>query len=116
MTSQDSERVLRGPKGEQGERGEQGKGGEPLNPATRRALAFFLLLSLAIGGANLLWTAHVVQGNNQQKCATVERLATIPIPRPVAGHESREYAAAAEQIYRTRAAELGCTRQPGKAP
>ena len=57
----------------------------------------------------MLWTAHVVQGNNQTRCASVEADATIPLPHPVAGNPSREWEAAFEAIQRARAKQLGCS-------
>lgn len=99
----------RGPKGDKGDQGDPGKRGEPLNRAARRSLIFLFVLAMLIGAANLLWTSHVVQADNQQKCASVEQLAHIPIPQPVAGNPSREFAAALENVYRARAAQLGCT-------
>lgn len=114
MSDQRNERPLRGPKGDQGQQGDRGVQGTPGIPrSVRSAIVFLFALSVLLAGLNILWTAYVVRGSNQQRCATVEQLATIPIPRPVAGHESREYAAAVERIYRARAAELGC---PGSAP
>jgi hypothetical protein len=65
-------------------------------------------LILVIGGLNLLWTSHAIQANNRDRCTTVVQLAHIPIPRPVAGNPSREFAAATEAIYRNRARQLGC--------
>lgn len=103
----------KGERGEQGRQGEQGKRGQSLNRATRRALGFLLTVSLLIGAINLYWTSYVVRGNNQEKCATVQQLAHIPIPRPIAGNPSREFAAATERVYRARARELGCA---GSAP
>ena len=58
MTGEDSERLTgpRGAQGNQGNRGEQGAAG--LSRSVRSALVFLFALSVALAGANLLWSAH----------------------------------------------------------
>ncbi len=101
-----------GPQGEQGETGQQGERGETgapgLSRATRRAVVFLVTLSLLLAAANMLWTAHVVNAGNQQRCASIEADATIPVPQPVAGNPSREFDAKYEAIERHRARQLHC--------
>jgi hypothetical protein len=42
------------------------------------------------------------------RCGDLQKLAAIPVPTPVAGNPSREFAAAEETIWRGRAHQLGC--------
>lgn len=74
----------------------------------RRAVIFLFVLSVLLGVFNLFWTAHEVSANNGDRCATIVQLASIPIPRPVAGNPSRVFAAHLEAIYRDRARQIGC--------
>ena len=107
MSAEDSERLIgQGQRGEQGERGKQGSRGEAgLSRTVRRALVFLFILNVLMAGANMLWTAHVVQAGNRDRCATLLAIEMIPPPPPGAG---REWAAAFEAIARQRAAQLGC--------
>ena len=80
-------------------------------PSARSAtysVVVLVVTGFLITAANLLFTAHAIQANNRDRCASIVRLAHIPIPRPVAGNPSREFAAALETIYRQRARQLGC--------
>ena len=74
---------------------------------TRRALrsvAILVLLGLLVTGANLLFTAHLVREDNQQRCSTVVADATIPLP----SGPSRAWEARFEAIQAARARQLGC--------
>lgn len=73
-------------KGDKGEKGEPG-----LTSAARRAVLVLILLTLALAGANLLWTSHVVnaghaaqeragQAVERKLCATLEQLAALRPP------------------------------------
>jgi hypothetical protein len=100
---------MRGEQGQQGDRGEQGTAGAPgLSRAVRRALVFLFALNLLLAAANFLWTAHSVNSNGQQRCASVEADATIPVPQPVAGNPSRLWESRFEANARKRARQLGC--------
>lgn len=72
-----------------------------------RSVAALLLLGLLVGGANLLWTAHLVREDGQQRCGAVEAGATIPLPPP--GNPSRAWEARFEAIQQARARQLGCS-------
>jgi hypothetical protein len=82
--------------------------GTVLTRRTLRSVAFLVLLALAVTGVNLLYTAHAVNSDNQQRCASVLADATIPLPHPIAGNPSREWEAAFEANARHRARQLGC--------
>ena len=69
-----------------------------------RSVAALVILALLVTGANLLWTAHVVNADNQQRCASVLADASIPLP----GGPSRAWAARFEAFQRARARQLGC--------
>ena len=98
-----------GEQGAQGKRGAQGEHGVAgLSRPVRRALVFLFVLCVALAGANMLWTAHVVQGNSQQMCSSLEAVARIPVPQPVAGNPSRLWDSRYEAIERTRARQLRC--------
>ena len=61
MNERDERLAGRGPQGEpgeQGKRGEQGTAG--LSRTGRWALVFLFVLSVALGGLSLFWTAHEV--------------------------------------------------------
>ena len=80
--------------------------GTVLARRTLRSVAVLVLLGLLVTGANLLWTAHVVNADNQQRCTSVLADATIPLP----GGPSRAWAARFEAVQRARARQLGCGR------
>jgi hypothetical protein len=48
------------------------------------------------------------------RCADLQKLAAIPVPQPVAGNPSREFANQLETIWRARARQLGCTPEVRK--
>ena len=73
-----------------------------------RSVAALVILALLVTGANLLWTAHVVNADNQQRCASVLADATIPLP--AAGDPSRAWDARFEANAQARARQLGCGR------
>jgi hypothetical protein len=95
-----------GNQGNQGNRGEQGTAG--LSTSVRRAILFLFALNVLLAGANMLWTAHSVSTGNQQRCASIEADATIPLPHPIAGNPSREWEAAFEANAQARARQLHC--------
>lgn len=80
--------------------------GTVLTRTTLRSVAVLVVLGLLVTGANLLWTAHVVQSSDRQRCASVLADATIPLPQ--AASPSREWEAAFEANARQRARQLGC--------
>jgi hypothetical protein len=43
------------------------------------------------------------------RCTDLQKLAAVPVPTPVAGNPSREFANQIETIWRARAHQLGCT-------
>lgn len=115
MSDQDELAAIQGPRGlrgHQGERGPQGSRGErgAAGPSTavRRAVLFLFALNVLLAGANMLWTAHAVNANDQARCSSVLADATIPLPHPVAGNQAREWEAAFEANARHRARQLGC--------
>lgn len=109
MNEHDERLAVRGPRGHPGRQGNQGNRGEQGAPGlsipVRRALVFLFILNVALAGANMLWTAHLVQAGNRDRCAYI--LADAAIPLPSAG-PSREWEAAFEADARTHAARLGC--------
>ena len=80
--------------------------GTVLTRRTLRSVAVLVVVALLVTGANLLYTAHVVQANNAARCGIVVADATIPLPP--AGSPGRAWDAAFEAIARQRAAQLGC--------
>ena len=60
----------------------------------RYASVYLAGLVLAVGLANLLWTAHVVNTSQRQWCATLTLLTARPVPKPSdpAANPSRENA------------------------
>jgi Collagen triple helix repeat (20 copies) len=98
-----------GEQGAQGKRGAQGEHGVAgLSRPVRRALVFLFVLCVALAAANMLWTAHAVNADNQQQCASLEAVARIPVPQPVAGNPSRLWDSRYEAIERQRARQLHC--------
>jgi hypothetical protein len=79
-----------------------------VNRAKAASVVFLLLLTFSLAGGNLLWTERVVQQNHQKYCDSLGQVAHIPVPHPVAGNPSREFAAALEADFRKRDRELGC--------
>ena len=110
LTVNQGPRGAQGSQGNQGSQGERGERGEPglagLSVPVRRALVFLFMLNVLMAGANMLWTAHVVQSGDQARCSSVVADATIPLPP--AGSPGRDWDAAFEAITRQRAAQLGC--------
>jgi hypothetical protein len=116
-----------GGNGERGPRGEKGDKGEPLSPALRRAIAYLLLLAIALSGANLYWTSHEVGVSHaaqvreqvaQQKqgqhvfsllCTTFAELAANKVPpgNPAA-NPSRAFDLRQHDILDQLGADLGC--------
>jgi hypothetical protein len=82
--------------------------GTVLTRSALRSIAILVLLGLLVTAANLLWTAHVVNADNQQRCGALIAVTKLPVPHPIAGNPSREWAAAFEAINAQRARELGC--------
>lgn len=78
--------------------------GTMLTRHTLRSVAILALLGLLVTGANLLFTAHLVREDNQQRCGSITANATIPLPPG----PSRAWAARFEAIQRARARQLGC--------
>jgi len=76
--------------------------------APRRAVVVLFVLAVFLAAANMLFTVHEIAVSNRARCQSLEQLVAIPIPQPVAGHESREYASRLRAAYRHRAIELGC--------
>ena len=111
MSGEEDERpAIRGPQGEQGKQGLQGNRGERgaagLSHSVRRAVVFLFALNVLLAAANILWTAHEVQVNNQARCSTVVADATIPLP--AAGNPARLWESRFEANARHRARQLGC--------
>ena len=77
------------------------------NPA-RRALVFLFALNILLAGANVLWTAHVVNVGNQARCASVMGDATIPLPQQSPSSPARAWESAFEANAQARARQLGC--------
>ena len=73
-----------------------------------RSVAALLLLGLLVTAANLLFTAHLVQEDNRQRCGSITANATIPLPPG----PSRAWAARFEAIQQARARQLGCPVTP----
>jgi hypothetical protein len=71
-----------------------------------RSVAVLVLLALLVTAANLLWTAHLVQADNQQRCGAVVADATIPLP--AAAGPARQWESRFEAVARQRALQLGC--------
>ena len=78
-----SENLERKYRGKQGERGEQGAQGEQgMGQGTRRAVVFLFVFALALGGINLLFTAHAVNTSQRRWCATLTLLSARAVPKP----------------------------------
>ncbi len=78
--------------------------GTVLTRKALRSVATLVLLALLVTAANLLWTWHVVNAGDQQRCGSVLADATIPLPQGPA----RAWAARFEAIQQARARQLGC--------
>ena len=135
----DERMVVQGPRGPQGNQGNQGNPGHPGNrgeqgmrgPAGlsrpgRRALVFLFTLSVALGGLNLLWTAHEVHASQsavqaayvseqqarqqagavieQKLCSTFGMLAAL---KPPAGNPAANPSRAYEDNLHTALDQLG---------
>jgi hypothetical protein len=116
VSENDERLAVQGPRGPQGRQGNQGNRGERgtagLSRPVRRALVFLFTLNVVLAGANMVWTAHVVQGSNRDRCASVVADATIPLPP--AGSPLRAWEAAFEANSRQRARQLGCSQLAGR--
>lgn len=113
MSEQDERLAVQGPRGQQGVQGEQGIQGDRgargipgLSHSVRRALVYLFALNVLLAIANILWTAHEVQVNNQARCSSVVADATIPLPPP--GNPARLWESQFEANARHRARQLGC--------
>lgn len=124
---EDGERLAgQGPRGPQGEQGAAG-----LSRSVRRALVFLFVLSVALGGLNLFWSAHeanstrtAIQNEHareqaaQQRagvilgeklCTTFGRLAALkPPPGDPATNPSRAYLQAQHDTLAQLGTDLGC--------
>ena len=101
-------------RGAKGDRGKRGPGGEPLSAALRRALAYlfvamFLLIALAYYG---LYREQ--QASNQQRCGSIAKEVSVPVPVPTLDNPSRAWEARQEQIDRTRGMQLHCALPPAR--
>jgi hypothetical protein len=116
--------------GPRGERGERGKTGPRLPRNVAYAVVFLFVLSLAIGGANLLFSAHEAnsvrhqfavsnaqgkrQGESieQKLCLTMRKQAARkpPAGNP-ANNPSRAYLQGEHQTWAALIPELGCNRR-----
>jgi len=65
----------------------------PITPGARRAVVFLFLLTLALAGANLLWTAHetaaddthwhqAIVTDDHKFCAVIGGMTSLPVSRP----------------------------------
>ena len=70
-----------------------------------RSVAVLVLLGLLVTAANLLWTAHLVREDNQQRCGSVLANATIPL---AGAGPARLWESRFEAIQRERARQLRC--------
>ena len=110
---------LRGPQGRQGDQGRPGNRGERgdsgMSPPVRRALAALFMLSIALGGLGLFWTAwevRAIQSAQQQQtraveqklCATFGKLAAL---RPPAGNPAKNPSRAFDDNLHATLDELG---------
>ena len=125
MTGEDGERLIsQGPRGAQGNRGERGASG--LSRPVRWALVFLFVLSVALGGLNLMWTAYEVHASQdaiqaaqdheqaaqrqagavigEKLCTTLDRLAAL---KPPGGPPSSNPARAYEDALHSTLAQLG---------
>lgn len=78
--------------------------GTVLTRGALRSVAVLVLLALLVTGANLLWTAHEVRANDQQRCGSLTQTAAIPL----SSGPSRAWEARFEQVQKARARQLGC--------
>jgi hypothetical protein len=116
-----------GDKGSKGEKGTKGDKGAPLSPALRKAIAYMLLLAIALSGANLYWTSHEVNASHAAQvrvqaiqrrqgeilerriCADVGTMARITPPAgPAATNPSRAYEQAENRAWSGLVVALGC--------
>ena len=125
-----------GADGPPGPKGDEGKAGPQLPQRQARAVVYLFILGALIGVvclAGLLHLAgevsqqqHAVAQQQQQvareqreldaqqtankadRCTTVEEIAAIPVPHPVAGNPSREWESKYEGIEAARGKQLGC--------
>lgn len=126
------ERPVKGDKGDKGERG------EGMTRGARRAIVVLFTLTLAIGAANLVWTAHevgaagaaqhqeqavqrrqaAVQAAAQRRqgaafevklCTTLSRLAALELPPGTApGSPSRAYLQEEHAVLAELGPDVGC--------
>jgi hypothetical protein len=117
----------KGAQGDKGEKGSKGDKGNALSPALRKAIAYMLLLAIALSGANLYWTSHEVNASHaaqvreqvaQQRqaqhvfsllCTTFGELAANKVPpgNP-ATNPSRAFDLRQHNILDQLGADLGC--------
>lgn len=100
--------AARYPAGPPGRQGERGPRGDPVPRAMVRAFIFFTLLNLGLIFVGFLGLAHYVNANSRARCDSLLAQISIPIPTPVAGHESRLYEEAVRKVNISRARHLGC--------
>lgn len=74
----------------------------------KRNAALLALLIAVVTGGNMLYTAHVLRANSQQRCTSLRADASIPLPPPQPGYNARTWEAAYEAIAGARARQLGC--------
>lgn len=73
------------------------------SPRYRRAFVVLVLLSLAVGGASLLFTVHEVQASNHQFCMVVAPFAQLPVAKPTSPAQK---AVAAQYLWHQRFVQL----------
>jgi hypothetical protein len=122
--------LTRGEKGDKGSRGDKGDRGERGMPAAqRRAIVYLFVVGALVGAACLGGLAYFASrlesqqqavvreqrelsaataANNRERCTSLEQVAAIPVPHPVAGNPSREWEARFEAIQGARARQLDC--------
>jgi hypothetical protein len=102
--------VQQGQRGRQGEKGERGERGLPR--AQRRAVIYLFLLNVLFVAACFAGLVHYVRSSEQERCASLAQIITIPIPVPVTGNPSRQAWASFEAVERRRGHQLGCALPP----
>jgi hypothetical protein len=107
--SEAGERIQGLATGPKGERGEPGRG---LPRAVARSVAYLFFLAALFSVASYVILHHeivvAVQGQVQQRCASVLAEAHIPLPHPITGNPSRIWEAKFEELQAQRARDLGC--------
>lgn len=79
-----------------------------LSRARARSAGILTVLILAVTGGNMVYTAHEVRVNAQQRCSSLLADASIKMPPAQPGDNARTWEASFEAIAAARWRQLGC--------